>query len=349
MKRAKMDPLLDVRNLTTRFYTEDGVVHAVNGISYKLGKGETLGIVGESGSGKSVSVLSLMRLIPQPPGKIEDGQVIFEGRDLLQVDDAEIRHMRGNRLAMVFQDPMTSLNPGLTVGRQIAEALELHKGMGKSAARDRTVELLDLVGIPGAVERFDHYPHQFSGGMRQRVMIAIALACDPQLLIADEPTTGLDVTIEAQITELVERLQEELGMAVIWITHDLAVVARLADRVMVMYAGHIVERAGVDELFERPRHPYTVGLLGSIPRLNETRKDWLTSIGGLPPDLIDIPDGGPFAPRCPYAIEKCRAENPPLENTDKPEHHAACWRWEDLKEDAQVRTAKKIYSDVNEE
>jgi oligopeptide transport system ATP-binding protein len=335
-----MSPLLEVRNLTTRFHTREGVVHAVNGISYELEEGETLGIVGESGSGKSVSVLSLMRLIPEPPGRIEEGQVIFEGRDLLQGSKEEIRHIRGNNIAMVFQDPMTSLNPVLTIGRHLREPLQLHLGMSETEARARSVELLELVGIPGAEERLDDFPHQFSGGMRQRVMIAMGLACDPQILIADEPTTGLDVTIEAQITELVERLQQELGMAVIWITHDLAVVARLADRVAVMYAGHIVEKAEVEQLYEDPRHPYTLGLLGSIPRLDEARKEWLTPIAGLPPNLTDIPRGCPFRSRCPYSIQKCEEERPLLIETHTPDHQSACWRWEEVRRD--LKEAGKV-------
>ena len=306
-------PLLEVKGLRTQFFTQDGVVNAVNGVSFYVEEGETLGIVGESGCGKSVSVLSVMRLIPQPPGKIVDGEVLFDGRDLLKVSEDEIRHVRGNKIAMIFQDPMTSLNPVLTIGRQIGEALELHLHMKKDEARKRSAELLAMVGIPQADARLDDYPHQFSGGMRQRAMIAMGLACNPQLLIADEPTTALDVTIQAQIVDLVKRLRDDIGMAVIWITHDLGVVAGLADRVMVMYAGFAVEEAPVKEVYGDPRHPYTIGLLGSLPRLDEIRLEKLQSIEGLPPDLIDLPKGCPFAARCVYAIDKCREERPELE------------------------------------
>jgi len=319
-----MAPLLEVKDLKTRFYTQDGVVHAVNGISYTLDEGETLGIVGESGCGKSVSVLSIMRLIPEPPGRIVGGEVLFDGQDLLQMSPNEIRRVRGNRIAMVFQDPMTSLNPVLTIGRQVSEALELHMGMDRAQARRRTIELLEMVGIPQAVNRIDDYPHQFSGGMRQRVMIAMALSCNPQILIADEPTTALDVTIQAQIVDLVKRLRDEIGMAVIWITHDLGIIAGLAEKVIVMYAGYIVERAGVKDLYADPRHPYTIGLLGSLPRLDEVRKERLTSIEGLPPDLISLPPGCPFAPRCSYRIDRCLEEMPPLEPVAI-NHEIACW------------------------
>ncbi|HDH09390.1 MAG TPA: ABC transporter ATP-binding protein [Chloroflexi bacterium] len=319
-----MSALLEVKGLKTRFYTQDGVVHAVNGISYTLDEGETLGIVGESGCGKSVSVLSLLRLIPEPPGKIVGGEALFEGRDLLKMDPEELRHVRGRKIAMVFQDPMTSLNPVLTIGQQVGEALELHLGMSKREARKRTIELLEMVGIPEAAERVDDYPHQFSGGMRQRVMIAMALSCNPMILIADEPTTALDVTIQAQIIDLVKRLQDEIGMAVIWITHDLGVVAGLVEKVIVMYAGHIVERASVKDLYHDPRHPYTIGLLGSVPRLDEKRKRRLFSMKGLPPDLINLPPCCPFAPRCDYAIDRCLKEMPPLEPV-APGHEIACW------------------------
>jgi oligopeptide transport system ATP-binding protein len=319
-----MASLLEVNNLTTKFFTQDGVVHAVNGINYTIDSGETLGIVGESGSGKSVGVMSVMRLIPSPPGKITDGQVLFEGRDLLRVSDEEIRNIRGNKIAMIFQDPMTSLNPVLTVGRQISEALELHLGMDRKQAQTRTIELLEMVGIPLAADRVSNYPHQFSGGMRQRVMIAMGLSCNPQLLIADEPTTALDVTIQAQIIDLVKRLRDEIGMAVIWITHDLGVVAGLADRVIVMYAGRIVEEAPVKELYSNPRHPYTLGLLGSIPRLDEERPAKLASIDGLPPDLIDYPRGCPFYARCHYRLDRCLEAPPPLETVGV-RHKAACY------------------------
>ena len=307
-----MPTLLEVKDLRTEFHTQDGVVHAVNGVSFSVDEGETLGLVGESGCGKSVFVLSVMRLIPQPPGQIVGGEVLFQGRDLLKVDDEEIRSVRGNKIAMVFQDPMTSLNPVLTIGTQISEALELHLGMTKEQARKRSAELLKMVGIPEAETRLDDYPHQFSGGMRQRVMIAMALSCSPQLLIADEPTTALDVTIQAQITDIVKRLKRELGMAIIWITHDLGVIAGLADRIKVMYAGFVIESANVKEIFANPSHPYTLGLLASIPRLDAARKSKLTPIEGLPPDLITMPTGCPFYARCRFRTEKCLAENPPL-------------------------------------
>lgn len=319
-----MGVLLDVKGLRTQFFTQDGVVNAVNGISYTVDEGETLAIVGESGCGKSVSVMSLIRLIPQPPGKVVAGEVWFDGRDLLKLDDDEIRQVRGNRIAMVFQDPMTSLNPVLTVGRQITESLQLHLGMDKQQARKRSAELLELVGIPSAEARLDDYPHQFSGGMRQRVMIAIGLSCNPQLLIADEPTTALDVTIQAQIIELVKKLKDEIGMAIIWITHDLGVVAGIAERVIVMYAGFIVEEADVRDLYETPMHPYTIGLLGSLPRLDADRPKRLVSIEGLPPDLIELPTGCPFYARCDYRIDHCQEENPPLESVGR-NHQTACW------------------------
>jgi len=320
-----MAPLLQVKDLRTQFFTQDGIVHAVNGVSFHVSKGETLGIVGESGCGKSVSMLSIMRLIPQPPGKIVGGQVLFEGTDMLQLDEDAVRRIRGNKIAMIFQDPMTSLNPVLTIGNQISEAIILHLGMSKREARQRSIELLETVGIADAAKRLDDYPHQFSGGMRQRAMIAMGLSCNPQLLIADEPTTALDVTIQAQIIDLVKELKGELGMAVIWITHDLGVVAGLADRVIVMYAGHIVETAAVQALYQDPRMPYTLGLLRSIPRLDDERKSRLTSIEGLPPDLLNPPPGCPFAPRCPYTIERCLVENPPLVATGTDDHLAACW------------------------
>lgn len=319
-----MGRLLEVKGLRTQFFTQDGVVHAVNGISYHLNEGETLGIVGESGCGKSVSVLSVMRLIPQPPGKIVGGEVWFDGRNLMELHEDEVRQVRGNRIAMIFQDPMTSLNPVLTVGQQVSEALQLHLGMDKAQARRRTIELLQMVNIPEAENRVDDYPHQFSGGMRQRVMIAMALSCNPQLLIADEPTTALDVTIQAQIIDLVKKLRDDIGMAIIWITHDLGVVAGLAERVIVMYAGYIVEEAPVKEVYGDPRHPYTLGLLGSIPRLDEVRKAKLTPIEGLPPDLIDPPPNCPFAPRCRFRIARCLEENPSLEPVG-PGHRIACW------------------------
>lgn len=322
--------LLEIKNLTTRFYTEDGVVRAVNGVSYSMQQGDILGVVGESGCGKSVHALSLMRLIPYPPGKIVYGEVLFNGRDLLKVSASEIRSIRGGSIAMVFQDPMTSLNPVYTVGFQINEAIMQHMRMNKKQATERTIELLTLVGIPDASSRLDDYPHQFSGGMRQRAMIAMGLSCEPQLLIADEPTTALDVTIQAQIVDLVRRLQEELGMAVMWITHDLGVVAELAHTINVMYAGYIVERGDVLDIYKRPRHPYTIGLLGSLPRLDEAPGTRLVSIPGLPPDQTRLPIGCAFAPRCDYANEQCLQSLPELEAAEKSNHTVACWRWKDV-------------------
>jgi oligopeptide transport system ATP-binding protein len=326
-----MATLLEVKDLRTEFHTQDGIVHAVNGVSFSVDEGETLGLVGESGCGKSVSVLSVMRLIPTPPGKISSGQVLFQGRDLLKVNDEEIRSVRGNKIAMVFQDPMTSLNPVLTINTQISEALELHLGMTKDQARKRGIELLKMVGIPEAEGRIDDYPHQFSGGMRQRVMIAMALSCSPQLLIADEPTTALDVTIQAQITDIVKRLKRELGMAIVWITHDLGVIAGLADRINVMYAGFVIETAAVKELFANPSHPYTLGLLNSIPRLDAVRKSKLSPIDGLPPDLIQMPAGCPFYARCKFRSDKCNEANPPLE-TVAVRHATACWHWPEVQQ-----------------
>lgn len=323
--------LLDVRNLRTEFVTQDGLVHAVNGVTFQLEEGETLGLVGESGSGKSVSMLSVMRLIPMPPGRISSGEVIFQGQDLLKLGNEEMRQVRGNKIAMVFQDPMTSLNPVLTIGTQIGEALELHLGMTKDKARKRSAELLKMVNIPEADRRLDDYPHQFSGGMRQRVMIAMGLSCNPSLLIADEPTTALDVTIQAQIIDIVKRLKRELGMAIIWITHDLGVIAGMADRINVMYAGYIVETAPNKEIFSNPLHPYTVGLLGSIPRLDEARKEKLTPIEGLPPDLVNMPTGCPFYERCRFHSQKCLEENPPLLSVGV-KHWSACWHWEDVRQ-----------------
>jgi oligopeptide transport system ATP-binding protein len=316
--------LLEVKGLETRFYTQDGVVKAVNGISYTLNESETLAIVGESGCGKSVGVLSLLRLIPEPPGKVTGGEAVFMGRDLLKMNKEGIRQVRGKEIAMIFQDPMTSLNPVLTISRQITEALELHMGMDKHQAKNRAIELLEMVNIPEAGQRIDDYPHQFSGGMRQRVMIAMALSCMPQILIADEPTTALDVTIQAQIVELVKRLRDELGMAIVWITHDLGVVAGLAEKVIVMYAGSIVEQAPVQDLYGTPSHPYTMGLLGSLPRVDLVRDERLTSIEGMPPDLIALPDGCPFAARCDFVIDRCLTDVPPLMQV-APGHKSACW------------------------
>jgi oligopeptide/dipeptide ABC transporter ATP-binding protein len=306
------EPVLTVRDLQVRFGTKRGVAEVVNGVSYDLHAGETLALVGESGSGKSVSTKALMGLVPQPPGKVT-GEVVYDGTNLVEASDDRLRELRGNDLAMIFQDPMTSLNPVLTIGRQVTEGMEAHLGLSRSEADERAVDLLEKVGIPSAGDRLDAYPHQFSGGMRQRVMIAIGLACDPKVLIADEPTTALDVTIQAQIVELVKELQESTGTAVIWITHDLGVVAGIADRVMVMYAGRIVEQAGVDQLYERPRHPYTDGLIGSLPTMEVQRPDTLTSIPGLPPDPVSMPTGCAFHPRCSFRLDdRCAEEEPPL-------------------------------------
>jgi oligopeptide transport system ATP-binding protein len=318
------DLILDVQGLETQFKTPEGTVHAVNGVSFSLKEGETLGVVGESGCGKSVTMLSIMRLIPTPPGKITAGSALYRGKDLLKMSNDEIRHVRGSQISMIFQDPMTSLNPVLTIGRQLTEPLELHVSMNQEQARQRAVELLEMVGIPRAKDRLNDYPHQFSGGMRQRVMIAMALSCSPQILIADEPTTALDVTIQAQITDLVKRLRDELGMAIIWITHDLGVVARLVQRVVVMYGGFIIEESGVKDLYANPQHPYTIGLLGSLPRLDLDQRQRLVSIDGLPPMLFQKPTACPFAPRCKWVVERCWQENPALEEVAL-EHRVACW------------------------
>jgi len=316
--------LLDVQGLETSFKTAEGTVHAVNGVSFNLKEGETLGVVGESGCGKSVTMLSILGLIPSPPGKVHAGSAKFFDQDLMKMSRDEIRAIRGAQIGMVFQDPMTSLNPVLTVGRQLTEPLMLHLGMTKKQAEERAAELLEMVGIPNGKDRLSDFPHQFSGGMRQRVMIAMALSCSPQLLIADEPTTALDVTIQAQIMDLVKRLRNELGMAIIWITHDLGVVAGLAQRVIVMYGGFIIEEAQVNELFANPSHPYTIGLIGSLPRVDQGESKKLYSIEGLPPMLFEKPNHCPFAPRCKWVMERCWNENPVLE-TVAPEHRVACW------------------------
>ena len=321
------EPLLRVKDLSTHFYTEEGVVKAVDGVSFDVEPGEILGLVGESGCGKTVSALSMLRLIPMPPGKIVSGEVFFEGEDLMKLDEEEIRHIRGNKIAMIFQEPMTSLNPVLTIGRQLTETLELHLHMDRQAAVQRAVELLEMVGLSEARTRINDYPHQFSGGMRQRVMIAMALSCNPKLLLADEPTTALDVTIQAQILELLTRLTRELGTAVIIITHNLGVVARYADRVNVMYAGKVVETANAMELYHNPRHPYTLGLLKSVPRLDQARKEKLDPIQGMPPDLIHLPGGCSFRPRCRFAVERCQVDIPPLMLVGE-KHSSACWEWE---------------------
>src|SRR5512145_3320701 len=318
------DFLLEVKGLETQFKTPEGIVHAVNGVSFGLKEGETLGVVGESGCGKSVTMLSVLGLIASPPGKVTAGEALFLGQDLLKMPAEKLRHVRGAQIAMIFQDPMTSLNPVLTIGRQLEEPLMLHVGMTKNQARERAAELLSMVGIPNAKDRLNDYPHQYSGGMRQRVMIAMALSCSPQILIADEPTTALDVTIQAQITDLVKRLRDELGMAIIWITHDLGVVASLAQRVLVMYGGFIIEESAVKDLYASPEHPYTIGLLGSLPRVDEKERTKLFSIEGQPPVLYQKPEACPFAPRCKWAVEHCWKENPPLLVVG-PDHRAACW------------------------
>jgi oligopeptide transport system ATP-binding protein len=320
-----MADILNVQGLETQFRTREGVVHAVNGVSFRIKEGETLGIVGESGCGKSVTVMSMLRLIPSPPGKVIAGQAMYQGKDLLKMSDEEIRHVRGSQISMVFQDPMTSFNPVLTIGRQVAEPLEIHNGLNRQEAYDRAAEMLELVGIPNAKERLNDYPHQFSGGMRQRVMIAMALVCTPQILIADEPTTALDVTIQAQIVELVKKLRDELGMAIIWITHDLGIIAGLADRVTVMYGGLIIEEAPVKALYANPQHPYTIGLLDSLPRMDEIRNRRLESIDGIPPVLMENPNYCPFAPRCKFVVERCRMEQPKLSAIEDEGHNVACW------------------------
>ncbi len=316
--------LLQVRDLCTRFHTPEGTVYAVNGISYTLEEGETLAVVGESGCGKSVSMMSVLGLIAIPPGEIARGQALYRGQDLLQMSESDLERIRGKEIAMIFQDPMTSLNPVLTVNKQLTESLQKHLSMDAENANQRALELLDWVGIPDAARRLRDYPHQFSGGMRQRVMIAMALGCAPSLLIADEPTTALDVTIQAQIVELVNRLQKQLGMAMIWITHDLGVVAGMASRVIVMYAGFIVEEARVDDLYSDPRHPYTMALLGALPRADRRRDRRLKSIPGAPPNLLVQPHGCPFTPRCEFAFDRCLADNPALQPIG-PGHRIACW------------------------
>ena len=316
------EPVLSVRNLTTRFHTQDGTVYAVNGVSFDLADGEVLGVVGESGSGKSVTMMSLLRLIPSPPGDVAAGEAFFGDEDLLAMDLDVLRAVRGGKVGFIFQDPMTSLNPVVTVGRQIVESLEVHQPGSRKEMWARALELLHLVGIPAAEDRLRSYPHELSGGMRQRVMIAMALACNPKVLVADEPTTALDVTIQAQILELVRDLREKLGMAVIWITHDLGVVAGLVDRVLVMYGGQIVEEAPVADLYAQPRHPYTHGLLASLPSAN-SRGTRLVNILGQPPDLRAEPDSCSFAPRCPHVFDRCLRENPVL--TDLGGRRVACW------------------------
>ena len=327
-------PLLDVKNLHTEFRTGAGVVHAVDGISYTVEQGETVAIVGESGSGKSVGALSLLRLIPDPPGRITGGEVIFGGRNLLSLTEDQMRQVRGGEMGMVFQEPMTSLNPVLTIGRQITETLEQHRGANRAECERRAHELLGLVGISDAGRRLKQYPHQLSGGMRQRVMIAIALACEPKMVIADEPTTALDVTIQAQILELMQRLTRQLGVALIIITHNLGVVARYADRVHVMYAGRIVETGTAADIYHAPQHPYTMALLRSVPRLDRPRQARLDPIEGQPPDLTRLDGGCSFRPRCRFAVEACAAAPPPLTASGAAGQSAACWRSAELAAEA---------------
>ncbi len=320
-----MSCLLDVKDLRTRFHTPEGTVYAVNGASFHVDEGETLAVVGESGCGKSVSMLSVLQLIPVPPGEIAGGVALYRGQDLLKKSEPQMELIRGQEIAMIFQDPMTSLNPVLTIGRQITETLRTHLNMDQVSAERRAIELLELVGLSDQARCLGDYPHQFSGGMRQRVMIAMALACNPSLLIADEPTTALDVTIQAQIVELVTQIRNQVKMAVIWITHDLGVVAGIADRVIVMYAGFIVEEAGVNELYDHPCHPYTIALLAALPRVDRRRDHRLKSIPGAPPSLLVEPHGCPFALRCEYVIDRCKVENPPLFPVDQDHHTVACW------------------------
>jgi oligopeptide/dipeptide ABC transporter ATP-binding protein len=327
--------VLDVRDLRTQFVTSSGVIRAVDGVSWDVRAGETVALVGESGCGKSVSALSVMRLVAAPAGRIVGGQVLFKGRDLLTLSEEEMRRVRGREIGMVFQEPMTSLNPVLSVGRQLTEPVEIHLGMTRAESRARAVELLTLVGVSDPERRLGQYPHQFSGGMRQRMMIAMALACTPPLVLADEPTTALDVTIQAQILELMKDLSRRLGAAMLIITHNLGVVARYADRVNVMYAGRIVERATAREIYANPRHPYTLGLLRSVPRLDEPRRAKLQPIVGQPPDLSRLPPGCSFAPRCAYATDRCRREAPPLEDVGG-EHLSACWLARELAPSAAV-------------
>jgi oligopeptide/dipeptide ABC transporter ATP-binding protein len=325
-----VEPLLAIRDLHTEFRTGAGVVCAVDGVSWSVDPGETVAIVGESGSGKSVTALSVLRLIPDPPGRITAGEVWFGGRDLMTLSHEEMREVRGGAIGMVFQEPMTSLNPVLTIGRQLTETLEQHRGMDRSAAHKRAVELLAMVGIADAARRLKQYPHQLSGGMRQRVMIAIALACDPKLIIADEPTTALDVTIQAQILELMKALTRRLGVALVIITHNLGVVARYANRVNVMYAGRIVESGAAVDIYHRPRHPYTMALLRSVPRLDRPRQARLDPVEGQPPDLTRLDAGCAFRARCRFAIDPCAKARPPLEAVVGPGHLAACFRGDDL-------------------
>ncbi|MCD6442979.1 MAG: ABC transporter ATP-binding protein [Thermotogae bacterium] len=328
------DVLLQVKNLKTYFFTEDGVVKAVDGVNFEVYRGETLGLVGESGCGKSVTSLSILRLLDEK-GRIVDGEIIFEGKNLLDLSEEEMRNIRGNDIAMIFQEPMVALNPVYTVGDQIMEAIILHQKVGKNEARKKAIEMLRKVGIPEPEKRIDEYPHELSGGMRQRAMIAMALSCHPKLLIADEPTTALDVTIQAQILELMKELQKEFGMSIIMITHDLGVIAEMADRVAVMYAGKIVEYADVKTLFKDPKHPYTWGLMNSIPRL-DVEQEKLRPIPGIVPDALNFPPGCKFHPRCEFATDRCRSEEPEIIEVEK-DHLVACWNWEELEKVKKIR------------
>lgn len=319
-----MTPLLEVRNLKTYFHTQDGVVKAVDGVSYDVNRGETIALVGESGCGKTVSALSILRLVSEPAGKIVAGEILFDGSDLLKLSAEEMHRMRGAKISIIFQEPLTSLNPVLTIGRQISEGLEFHKGISPSEGMQEAIHLLKMVGIPHPERRIHDYPHQFSGGMRQRAMIAIAIACQPQLIIADEPTTVVDVTIQAQLLELIKNITREFGTSLILITHNLGIVARYANRVFVMYAGKIVENGTAHDVYHAPLHPYTVGLLASVPRLDEPKKSRLVPIEGQPPDLIAPPIGCSFQPRCVYAVPRCLQEIPSLLEIS-PAHYAACF------------------------
>ena len=333
-------PLLEVNGLQTYFYTNEGTVPAVDGVDFKLRRGETLGIVGESGSGKSVSALSVLRLVPDPPGKIVGGEIKFNGTDLTELDDDEMRQIRGNEISMIFQEPMTSLNPVYTVGNQIVEAITLHQDVDYAEAREMAIDMLRKVGIPAPEQRIDEYPHQMSGGMKQRVMIAMALACNPKLLIADEPTTALDVTIQAQILELLNDLQDEFDMSVMFITHDLGVVAETCDYVGVMYGGRIVEYGDVETIFEEPAHPYTIGLFSSLPQIDvasRRRKDRLYVIPGMVPSPQDFPSGCRFRDRCEYATEQC-AQLPPDEELEEPKHYSKCWYSEEIRSERKEKT-----------
>ncbi len=316
--------ILDVKELQTYFYTEEGVVKAVDGLSYHIKKGECVGLVGESACGKSVSAMSVLRLIPHPPGIIVGGEILFKGEDLLQASEERMREIRGNRIAMVFQEPMTSLNPVLTIGRQISESIELHRGMDKESARKESIKLLELVGIPDTKKRMKDHPCQFSGGMQQRIMIAMALSCNPELLIADEPTTSLDVTVQAQLLEIIANLRSELGTAVLLITHNLGIVARYVDRLNVMYAGNMVETGPTETIYAEPKHPYTLGLLASVPRLDSPKKENLRVIKGLPPNMAHLPKGCSFSPRCNYVMPRCKEERPVLEEVGE-DHSRACF------------------------